>query len=167
MDVLDSRRILIVAHRSVATPALIDTVRQRTEEGPCTFALLIPDAGNPVIAAWTLRRARRCCQDLGAAVDGIVAEGADAYTGIASALRVAEYDEILLSMLSGPGSGWLREDLPARVEALGIRSPWSWLTRSRRNRESDQAPIAPTAPAPCLSDPLATESGPGVASWRA
>jgi len=37
-----------------------------------------------------------------------------------AALRVAEYDEIMLSILSGPGSGWLHEDLPARVEVLGI-----------------------------------------------
>ena len=57
---------------------------------------------------------------IGAPVDGIVAEGEDAYAGIAAALRVAEYDEIMLSILSGPGSGWLHEDLPARVEALGI-----------------------------------------------
>jgi len=121
VDVLDSRRILIVAHRSVATPALIETVRRRTEAGPCTFALLIPDAGNQVAAAWTLRRARRMLsKTIGAPVDGIVAEGEDAYAGIAAALRVAEYDEIMLSILSGPGSGWLHEDLPARVEALGI-----------------------------------------------
>jgi hypothetical protein len=116
----ESTRILIVAHKSVATPALVATVRQRTEAGPCTFALLIPDANNSAIAAWTLRRARRMlAKTVGAAVDGIVADGADPYTGIAAALRVAEYDEILLSTLPESGSSWLREDLPARVEALG------------------------------------------------
>ena len=121
MEAPDSRRILIVAHKSVATPALVETVRRRTEAGPCTFALLIPDASNPVVAAWTLRRARRLLsRTIGAPVDGIVAEGEDAYAGIAAALRVGNYDEIMLSILSGPGSGWLHEDLPARVEALGI-----------------------------------------------
>ena len=121
MEARDSRRILIVAYRSVAMPALVETVRRRTEAGPCTFALLIPDASNPVVAAWTLRRARRLLsKTIGAPVDGIVAEGEDAYAGIAAALRVADYDEIMLSILSGPGSGWLHEDLPARVEALGI-----------------------------------------------
>jgi hypothetical protein len=117
----DSRRILIVAHKSVATPALVDTVRRRTEAGPCTFALLIPDATDPIVAAWTLRRARRwLSKTVGAPVDGILAEGDDAYAGIAAALRVAEYDEIMLSILSGPGSRWLHDDLPARVEALGV-----------------------------------------------
>ena len=121
MEARDSRRILIVAHKSVATPALLETVRRRTEAGPCAFALLIPDASNPVVAAWTLRRARRLLsKTIGAPVGGIVAEGEDAYAGIAAALRVAEYDEIMLSILSGPGSGWLHEDLPARVEALGV-----------------------------------------------
>jgi len=57
---------------------------------------------------------------IGAPVDGIVAEGDDAYAGIAAAVRGAEYDEIMLSILSGPGSGWLHEGLPARVDALGI-----------------------------------------------
>jgi hypothetical protein len=120
MSTHDSRRILIVAHKSVATPALVDTVRQRTEAGACTFALLIPDANNSAVAAWTLRRARRMlAKTVGAPVDGIAAEGADAYTGIAAALRADEYDEILLSTLPEGGSRWLRDDLPARVEALG------------------------------------------------
>jgi hypothetical protein len=121
VDARDSRRILIVAHKSVATPALVETVRQRTEAGPCTFALLIPDATNPVVAAWTLRRARRMLsKEIGTPVDGIVAEGEDAYAGIATAVRDAAYDEIMLSILSGPGSRWLHDGLPARVEALGI-----------------------------------------------
>jgi hypothetical protein len=115
------RRILIVAHKSVATPALVDAVRRRAEAGPCSLALLIPDASNPAVAAWTLRRARRMLtKAVGTPVGGIVAEGDDAYAGIAAALRAGEYDEIILSTLSGPSSRWLREDLPARVEALGL-----------------------------------------------
>src|SRR3954452_2748319 len=106
LDARDSKRILIVAHKSVATPALVDTVRRRTEGGPCTVALLIPDARNPITAAWTIRWARRrLSKTIGPPVDGVVAAGDDAYAGIAAALRVAEYDEIMLSILSGPGSG--------------------------------------------------------------
>jgi hypothetical protein len=113
-------RILIVAHKSVATPALVDTIRQRVEAGPCTLALLIPDACNPAVAAWTLRRARRwLSKTVGTPVEGIVAEGEDPYDGIAAALRTGAYDEILLSTLPEGGSRWLADDLPARVEALG------------------------------------------------
>jgi hypothetical protein len=120
VEVRDNTRILIVAHKSVATPALVDTVRRRVEAGPCTLALLIPDAGNTATAAWTLRRARRLLsKTVGVPVEGIVAEGDDAYAGIASALETGDYDEILLSTLPEGGSRWLRDDLPARVQALG------------------------------------------------
>ena len=116
------RRILIVAHKSVATPSLVHEVRSRVEAGPCGLALLIPDATDPTVDAWTLKRARRMLSKaVGAPVEGIVSEGDDAYAGIAAALREEEYDEILLSTLPEGGSRWLRDDLPARVRELGVR----------------------------------------------
>ena len=115
------RRILIVAHKSVATPSLVLELRSRTEAGPCRLALLIPDASDPEVAEWTLRRARRMLsKTVGAAVDGIVAEGDDPYAGIAAALREDTYDEVLISTLPEGGSHWLRDDLPARVRELGV-----------------------------------------------
>jgi hypothetical protein len=118
---VESKRVLIVAHRSVATPSLIEELQRMAESGPVELALLIPDASDPAVAAWTLRRARRMLSKaVGVQVDGIVAEGDDAYTGVAAALRGASYDEIVMSTLAPPGSRWLAEDLPARVEALGV-----------------------------------------------
>ena len=115
------RNVLIVAHKSVATPSLVEEVRSRTDAGPCRLALLIPDADDPAVAAWTLRRARRMLsKSVGVAVDGIVAEGDDPYAGIAAALRDGDYDEVLLSTLPEGGSRWLRDDLPARVRELGV-----------------------------------------------
>jgi len=121
VDTRGTRRILIVAHRSVATPSLIDEVQRRTLAEPCELFLLIPDASDPSVAAWTLKRARRMLSKaVGAPVSGIVAEGDDAYAGVAAALRTAHYDEIVMSTLPEPGSRWLADDLPARVEALGV-----------------------------------------------
>ena len=115
------QNVLIVAHKSVATPSLVDEVRSRTDAGPCRLALLIPDADDPAVAAWTLRRARRMLsKSVGVPVDGIVAEGEDPYAGIAAALRDGDYDEVLLSTLPEGGSRWLRDDLPARVRELGV-----------------------------------------------
>lgn len=120
-DTPATRRVLIVAHKSVATPSLVHEVRSRTDAGPCRLALLIPDASDPAVAAWTLRRARRMLsQAVGVPVDGIVAEGDDPYAGVAVALREGKYDEVLISTLPEGGSRWLRDDLPARVRELGV-----------------------------------------------
>jgi hypothetical protein len=122
MDTPAGRRVLIVAHKSVATPSLVDEVRARVAAGPCRLALLIPDASDPEVAAWTLRRARRMISKaVGVPVDGIVSEGEDPYTGIAAALREDSYDEVLISTLPEAGSQWLRDDLPARVRDLGVQ----------------------------------------------
>ena len=118
---MESKRVLVVAHRSVATPSLVEELQRRAESGPVQLALLIPDASDPSIAAWTLRRARRMLSKaVGVPVDGIVAEGDDPCAGVAAALRHDTYDEIVMSTLPPPGSRWLAEDLPARVEALGV-----------------------------------------------
>ena len=121
METLESRRILIVAHKTVATPGLVETIRQRTEEGPCTFTLLIPDSCDSVVSAWTLRYARRMLsRSVGAPIGGIVAEGDDAFAGIMQAVREGEYDEIMISLLPDPDSRWVLEDLPGRAESLGV-----------------------------------------------
>jgi hypothetical protein len=116
-----SRRILIVAHKSIATPALVQAVRRRAEVGPCTFSLLIPDGTDRDSAAWTLRYARKMLSEVvGARVDGVVAERDDAFVGVVDTVRKGEYDEIMISLLDDQNSRWMLEDLPGRAESLGI-----------------------------------------------
>src|SRR3712207_9523571 len=38
----DSARVLVVAHKTAATPALLDAVRERAASGDATFTLLVP-----------------------------------------------------------------------------------------------------------------------------
>jgi hypothetical protein len=121
VETRESRRILIVAHKTIATPALVETIRQRAEEGPCTLTLLIPDSQDDATTAWTLRYARRMLSRIvDAPIDGIVAEGDDAFAGVMQAVREGEYDEIMISLLPDPDSRWALEDLPGRAESLGV-----------------------------------------------
>ena len=118
---MESRRILIVAHRSVGTPTLVEEVQRHTQHAPCRLTLLIPDADDAQVADWTLRHARRLLSKaVGTPVDGMIVEGDDPYGGITSALHGGEYDEVLISTLPESGSQWLRDHLPERVEALGV-----------------------------------------------
>jgi hypothetical protein len=114
------RRILIVANRSVASPTLIDEVRRRAEAGDCAFWLLIPDVDDPAVGGWTLRRAQRLfAKAAGGPVEGIMAHADDPFEAVQAAVAAGDYDEILISTLPEQGSGWLRHELPARVEQLG------------------------------------------------
>jgi len=114
------RRILVVAHRSVATPAIVDEVRRRAGEEPCELALLIPDAEDPVTARWTLKRAARLIgKEVGIPVEGLVAEASDPFEAIQAAVGDRPFDEIIISTLPAASSAWLSDDLPARVRQLG------------------------------------------------
>ena len=114
------RRILIVANRSVATPAVLEELRRRAAAEPCEFALLIPDASDPATAGWVLRRAVKLFQKaVGSPVEGLVASGEDPFEAVEAAVRDRPFDEIIISTLPAGGSKWLEQGLPARVSRLG------------------------------------------------
>src|SRR6059058_1326475 len=43
MDTSTPTRVLVVANRTAATPALIEAVRERAARGPARFTLLVPN----------------------------------------------------------------------------------------------------------------------------
>ena len=40
------KRVLVVAHRTAATPALLEAVRNRAARSPATFTLLVPNSAH-------------------------------------------------------------------------------------------------------------------------
>jgi hypothetical protein len=118
-----STRVLVVAHRTAATPRLLEEVRTRAQRSPCTFTLLVPrpywDPDTDEAAA-TLELALPLLDEAaGEHVDGMIGE-TDPLAAIQQALEEVGFDEIIISTLPARVSRWLHRDLPHRVEALGL-----------------------------------------------
>jgi hypothetical protein len=132
-----SRRILVVANRTAATPLLIETVQRRAAERPCTFTLLIPNEPRKGGADWTLETALPLLERAAKArVEGMVGEE-DPFEAVRSTLRDGDFDEVIISTLPKRVSEWLRRDLPHRIEKLGV--PVTTISQS----EERESPVAP------------------------
>jgi hypothetical protein len=130
-----SRGVLIVAHRTAATPALLDHVRARASAGPCRFTLLVPrplfDADTEE-SAITLELAIPLLEEAaGGRVEGLLGD-ADPFHAVSEALGTGGYDEVIISTLPARVSHWLHIDLPARVQRLGV--PVSVVTAKKADR---------------------------------
>ena len=133
-----SRRILIVANRTAATPLLMEAVRKRAAEGPCSFALLIPNEPRKGGADWTLETAIPLVERAaGGSVEGIVGQE-DPFEAVQSALRDPGFDEVIVSTLPRRVSEWLRRDLPHRIEKLGVP-----VTTVSQTEEREEVPVTP------------------------
>lgn len=132
MEASDTARVLIVAYKTAATPALIDAVRERTARGAATFTLLVPapthgldrvtsaDLAESSEGDDVLALALPLLSDAaGGPVDGIVGDPSP-FEAIQDAVNVRGFDEIILSTLPTTVSRWLRLDLPSRLGPLGL-----------------------------------------------
>ena len=117
-------RVLIVAHRTAATPRLLERVRARAGREACAFTLLVPrnywDPDTDETSA-TLELALPLLEEAaGGHVEGRVGDS-DPFQAVKEALEGGAYDEVLISTLPERVSHWLRRDLPHRVSGLGVR----------------------------------------------
>jgi hypothetical protein len=116
-------RVLVVAHRTAATPLLINAVRARARRGECSFTLLVPRPywdPDTDEATMTLELAIPLLEEaVGARVDGIVGD-TDPFIAVRDAVTELAIDEIIISTLPARVSQWLRRDLPSRVERFGL-----------------------------------------------
>jgi hypothetical protein len=125
-------RVLVVAHKTAATPQLLDAVRARAARGPCSFTLLVPNAARGMHrvvdpedqsagpAQAVLDRALPALSEAaGIQVQGIVGDP-DPMAAVQDALNLIGFDEVIVSTLSPRLSRWLRLDLPSKVAGMGL-----------------------------------------------
>ena len=125
-------RVLVVAHKTAATPALIEAVRDRAARGPAAFTLLVPNVAHGLHgvvdpedqdtseAEAVLELALPLLeQAAGGKVEGKVGDP-NPMNAIQDAVNLDGYDEIILSTLPARVSRWLKLDLPRKVAALGL-----------------------------------------------
>jgi hypothetical protein len=126
------KRVLVVAHRTAATPALLDAVRERAAQGPTAFTLLVPNTAHGLHrvvdpedqeageAQTVLDLALPLLKDAaGGPVEGIIGDP-EPLNAIQDAINLHGFDEIIISTLPKRVSRWLHLDLPSKANGLGL-----------------------------------------------
>jgi hypothetical protein len=125
-------RVLVVAHKTAATPSLIEAVRRRAATGPCNFTLLVPSSAHGLHrvmdpedqgtgdAQQVLGDALPLLSEAaGTEVQGKVGDP-EPMAAIQDAINLDGYDEVIVSTLPVRVSRWLKLDLPSKVGGLGL-----------------------------------------------
>jgi hypothetical protein len=128
-------RVLIVAHRTAATPLLLNAVRARAAKSDCAFTLLVPrpywDPDTDEATA-TLELAIPLLEEAaGGHVAGVIGSS-DPFEAVRMAVTNIGIDEIIISTLPARVSQWLRRDLPHRVMQFGLPVTVVTATQSKR-----------------------------------
>ncbi|HEY2439515.1 MAG TPA: hypothetical protein VGI07_04740 [Solirubrobacteraceae bacterium] len=124
--------VLVVAHQTAATDALLDAVRGRAQQSPARFHLVVPrrphgmhKVVDPVEAdeheaQVVLDEALpKLSQAAGTEVTGSVGDP-EPLMAIEDAVNLGDYDEIIISTLPLGISRWLKLDLVSKSRALGL-----------------------------------------------
>ena len=123
-------RILVVANKTAATPALLEAVRERAARGPCEFSLLVPNATHGLHTlvdpedqsqseAETTIELALLEEAAGSPVDAMIGVP-EPLAAIQDAINLHGFDELIISTLPSKVSKWLKLDLPSKAAGLGL-----------------------------------------------
>jgi hypothetical protein len=132
MEASTPTRVLVVAHKTAATPALVAAVQERAARGPCAFTLLVPNSAHGLHrvvdpedqdrgeAAEVVELAVPVLEEaIGAHVDSLIGDP-NPMNAVQDAVNLHGFDEIIISTLPAKVSRWLKLDLPSKVGGLGL-----------------------------------------------
>ena len=109
-------RTLVVANQTAGGEPLIGLLRGKAQESPHSFIVVMPQGGaEPGDAPERLARVLDRLHSEGLEATGQIMPP-DPFTAIQNALQFYAIDEIVISTFPGERSGWLRNDLIARVQ---------------------------------------------------
>src|SRR3954454_8597998 len=117
-DRADATRTLVVANQTVGGEPLIGLLRGKAHESPHRFIVICPqgDSADSGDAHQRLAHTLQRLHEEGLEATGQVMDP-DPFTAIQNALQFYAVDEIVISTFPSTRSGWLRNDLVARVQA--------------------------------------------------
>ncbi len=118
--------VLVLANQTIGGQALLDAIRDRHSAGDARFVVVVPQnrpQHGQVIYLEAVRDAAQVRVDLALAFmreEGIEGTGevgdGDPFSAAMDAIAHYKIDEVILSTLPTTSSGWLRRDLPERIE---------------------------------------------------
>ena len=124
--------VLVVAHQTAATPALLDAVRERARQGPARFHLVVPrqphgmhrlvdpqDTASDEAQSVLDAALPKLSEAAGSRVTGTLGD-TEPLMAIHDAINLGNYAEIIISTLPLGVSRWLKLDLVSKARGLGL-----------------------------------------------
>jgi nucleotide-binding universal stress UspA family protein len=121
----DKAKVLVVANRTAGSPELLDALRERADDGPAEFHLVVP--ASPRGASWMfdmnsghdaaehdLEGALARIRARGIEVEGEVGDP-DPTAAASDSAHAGSYDEVIVSTLPQHLSKWLKLDVTRKI----------------------------------------------------
>jgi hypothetical protein len=128
----DHAKVLVIAHHTACTTPLIEAIRERAQQGPAKFHLVVPrqphgmhkvvdpqDAGEDIAQGVLADALPKLTDAAGHEVTGSIGD-AEPLMAIEDAVNLGGFDEIIISTLSLGRSRWLKLDLISKARGLGL-----------------------------------------------
>ena len=124
-------RVLVAANRTAGSDELLQALRERAEQGPVHFHLVVPATARGVdwvadmhaggdAAEHDLEGALERLRGAGLDIDGEIGDP-DPVAAVTDAANLGKFDELIVSTLHKTISKWLKLDLPSKAaHATGL-----------------------------------------------